>query len=85
MRHAPEQDLIDRIEALEAYIDSFDGDPDLSLARLSGKEDPHALRRRLAILIDQERYREAAEAVRGLKPDEEYFRLKILTCMLPEL
>ena len=69
---ALENDLKDRIEALEAYIDSFDGEPDQALSRLSGKENPHAIRRRLSILIDLERYGEAADLIRGREPEAEW-------------
>jgi tetratricopeptide (TPR) repeat protein len=72
MQQSPDQDVMDRLEALEAYIDSFDGDPARSLARLAVKENPHAIRRRLTILLDVDRYEEAADLIRGRAPEKEW-------------
>ncbi len=70
--HGSDQDAKDRLEALEAYIDSIDGGPDGPLARLERKENPSAIRERLAILIDAARHREAADLVRGRPPEKEW-------------
>ena len=60
----------DNIESLEAFISSFEEGADVALRKLEGKDDPDSIRRRLAILNREGRYLEAADLVRGLKPQE---------------
>jgi nucleoside phosphorylase/tetratricopeptide (TPR) repeat protein len=55
--------------AAEAYLHSLEQGAEEGLARLQGRDDPQAMRRRLAILLDHERFSEAATLARERTPE----------------
>src|SRR5215472_10910600 len=66
----PEQIVAKRleIESLEALVASIKAGPEAGLALLGSKNDPEAVRRRLLILIQARREREAAASIQAQKP-----------------
>src|SRR5258708_35219483 len=57
------------LEALKAHLAALEGKPDVALASLAGRNDPEALLTRLTILLEAERFSDAADLVRGRAPD----------------
>lgn len=60
-----------------AYVDHVLEGARSGLRRLEGRSDPWAVRRRLGILIDEDRYAEAADLVRGATPRPEWIEKAI--------
>ncbi|HTB84985.1 MAG TPA: hypothetical protein VK742_15120 [Candidatus Sulfotelmatobacter sp.] len=69
-------------ESLEALFASIDEGPDAGLKRLEGKTDPYSIRRKLIILMNAQRYREAADIVRDHMINEEWAEQGIQALML---
>ena len=55
--------------ATEAYLDSLEQGAEVGLARLEGRDNPQAMRRRLSILLEHERFSEADSVVRDHTPE----------------
>lgn len=64
MPSADAQHLLQRIESLEALLIAAEDGPDAGLNLLTGRENAFAIRRRLVILIDAQRFDEAAALIR---------------------
>ncbi|MBA4148880.1 MAG: hypothetical protein H0X66_12260 [Verrucomicrobia bacterium] len=64
-------------ESLEALLAAMQNGADAGLAQLEGKTDPASTRRRLVILLQAERNREAADIVRDQQPHEQWIELAI--------
>lgn len=60
------------VQTLVAYVAALEGETEAALRLLSGLHTPDAVRRRLAILNDAGRFREAADLVRGSDPHERW-------------
>lgn len=56
------------LDTLGAYLAHLRGDNEQALSQLGTKNDPESLRRRLEILLELDRYSEAAAATRGAEP-----------------
>lgn len=61
-----------RVTSHAAYVESVLGTAAAGLARLDGRSDPYAIRRRVAILSDAERHAEAIALFRGASPAPEW-------------
>src|SRR5438105_12895266 len=64
-----EERLKAKLDALSAYVASFSEGTEAALQSLEGKVDADSIKRHLAILIDKDRYTDAANVVEGLEPD----------------
>jgi tetratricopeptide (TPR) repeat protein len=73
-----DDDTASLVEALKAQIAAIDGNVEGALEALTGKDDPESIARRLAILIDAERYDEAAKQVRDTPPDARWCEQGVL-------
>ena len=72
MANVDPTDIAHEIESLKAHLLAREGRPDEALAQLDGRDDPESLFRRIAILMDHERYAEAADLIRGRAPHERW-------------
>lgn len=72
-----QKNRVARIEGAKAYLKSLQEGADAGLAELTGKDDNESIRRRLQILLDAERIKEAADIVRGKSPDPRWISLAI--------
>lgn len=61
-----------RVTSHVAYVESVVDSASAGLARLDGRSDPYAIRRRVAILSDAERHAEAIALFRGATPAPEW-------------
>ena len=62
----------DKLESLQTYLDSLTGSPETALRQLEGKVDADSVRRTLSILLDNGRYRDAADLVLRVTPRAEW-------------
>lgn len=60
--------LAGRIDSLEAFLESLKTDTDAALATLAGSAAPEHVRGQILLLIDADRYEEAAALVRDIAP-----------------
>lgn len=63
------------IEALRASIDNQERGAGIALSRLEGRQDPYAVRIRIAILLKQQRVKEAMQVIDGLQLHERWCEL----------
>jgi hypothetical protein len=67
-----------RVSSRVAFLDSWLLSNEAGLAQLAPRSDPFAIKRRLAIFINAERFLEAAEQVRGAVPAVEWVEQAIV-------
>ncbi len=60
------------VDDMEAYLLALEGKPEEALLRLGAREDPESLLRRLEILLEGDRFDEAAALVHGRIPHERW-------------
>lgn len=79
-RTLPHLDEAARLKATSqlAYAEALLVSADAGLARLDGRSDPYAIRRRLAILFDAKRQQEGMSLVRGVRPAAEWVKKAVI-------
>jgi tetratricopeptide (TPR) repeat protein len=65
----------EQITSREAYLVYLEQGPEAALAILAGKTDPDSVARHLKILLQQNRFQEARDLVRGLEPSVKWTNL----------
>ena len=66
------------LDAVEACMDALDGDVEGALQRLAAYDDPQVIRRRVSVLVDHDRYPEAAAIVRDRPPHAQWCEKAVL-------